>query len=68
MSMARKLAPGEYQIGIYAVTKLGRKRWEAWSDGGLMGEYRKEFPTLAAAYEALTGEPAARNPKPKETA
>lgn len=56
MSMARKDVAGEYQIGIYTVTRLARNRWEAWSTC-ILGEYRQEFSTLAAAYLHLTGEP-----------
>ena len=55
VDMARREGPGEYQIGVYTVTRRGR-RWEAWATGAL-GEYRKDFPSLAAAHLVLTGEP-----------
>lgn len=51
--MIRKESAGDYQIGIYAVQREGRK-WVATTDR--LG-FRKEFPTLAAAYLELTGEP-----------
>lgn len=50
-NMARKLAPGEYQIGIYTVTRKG-KYWNARARDG----FSKWFHTLEKAHVALTGE------------
>lgn len=56
--MLRKQRAGEYQIGIYAVTRLGRK-WESRAVGpGTIGDGSpRTHPTLRAAYLELTGEP-----------
>jgi hypothetical protein len=56
--MARREAPGAYQIGIYAVERVG-KLWRAHAVGpGTIGTgYAGQWPTLAAAHLALTGEP-----------
>lgn len=59
MSMARKEAPGEYQIGIWCVTRIKRGVWEARATGpGTLGDGSPHtYKTLAAAHLALTGEP-----------
>lgn len=55
--MSRKNGPGDYQIGIYAVTRQGRK-WEARATGpGTIGDgFAGTFQSLEAAHKALTGE------------
>lgn len=57
-NMARREAPGVYQIGIYAVTRED-KVWNARAIGpGTIGDgFVGSFATLAAAHKALTGEP-----------
>lgn len=52
-NMARKKGPGWYAIGIYDIQREG-SRWVA--ETGRLG-FRQSFPTLAAAYLHLTGEP-----------
>ena len=57
MTMMRKEAAGDYQIGIWSVRKEGRV-WIAQATGpGTIGDERHLFVTLGAAYLALTGEP-----------
>jgi len=52
MTMMRKEAAGDYQIGIWSVRREGR-RWLAQSGDGSPHYYA----SLHAAYLALTGEP-----------
>jgi hypothetical protein len=54
----RKESAGDYQIGIWSVCREGRK-WLAVSTGpGTLGDGSPHYyPTLRAAYLALTGEP-----------
>lgn len=56
--MIRKEGPGAYQIGIYAVTRQGR-RWVSRATGpGTLGDGSpRSHKTLAAAYLDITGEP-----------
>lgn len=58
MSMLRKDGPGAYRVGIYEIQRQGR-RWIAAAFGpGTIGDGgRTAYPTLAAAYLAITGEP-----------
>lgn len=56
-NMARKVEAGDYQIGIYRVTRLlhpNRKEWEVIAPEG---ETLYRLPTLAEAHKYLTGEP-----------
>lgn len=64
MSMARKEAPGVYQIGIWSVQRLKTRNWLATATGpGTIGDGSAQtFDTLAAAYLALTGEPMRADP------
>lgn len=57
-NMARKEAPGVYQIGIWGVTRLRSGQWEARANGpGTLGDGSPRcYPTLGAAHLALTGE------------
>ncbi len=59
MSMMRKESAGCYQIGIYAVERVGPRCWLATAVGpGTIGDGSPmRFPTLAAAYLGITGEP-----------
>lgn len=54
----RKIAAGEYQIGIWNITDCG-SHWLAVATGpGTLGDGSPHrYPTLFAAPEALTGEP-----------
>lgn len=56
--MARKEQAGEYQIGIWNVSRQGRRDWLAVATGpGTIGDGSPQhFPTLRAAYRAITGE------------
>lgn len=54
MNMARKITSGEYQIGIYTVTRKG-KYWEAFATGAL-GDFRHKYGSLREAHDCLTGE------------
>lgn len=58
LGMARREAPGEYQIGIWNVRREGRM-WIAQATGpGTLGDGSPHsYPTLHAAHLALTGEP-----------
>ena len=58
MTMIRKESAGDYQIGIWSVRRDGRK-WLAQATGpGTVGDGDPHsYPTLSAAYLALTGEP-----------
>lgn len=58
VGMARCDQPGLWQIGIYSVERVGAL-WTACAVGpGTIGSgHVGDFPTLAAAYLALTGEP-----------
>lgn len=56
-NMARKVSAGDYQIGIYRVTRLltpQRKEWEVEDREGTTLYW---FPTLGDAHKFLTGEP-----------
>lgn len=57
-NMARKEHAGNYQIGIYSVERVGRRKWEAHAGGpGTIGDgYIGTFPTLRAAHRQITGE------------
>ena len=59
MAMIRKESAGCYQIGIWCVERVGSRYWLATATGpGTIGDGSPQrFPTLAAAYLALTGEP-----------
>jgi hypothetical protein len=60
MSMMRKESAGDYQIGIWSVTRNETGRgWTAVATGpGTLGDGSpQQFPTLRAAYLELTGEP-----------
>lgn len=56
-NMARKVARGDYQIGIYNVTRQGGD-WVARAVGpGTLGDgFVGRFKSLDAAHIALTGE------------
>ena len=51
-NMARKEAPGRYQIGIYSVEREG-KRWRVTTRDE---NFRMTFRSLAEAHRQLTGE------------
>ena len=57
--MIRKLGPGLYQIAclgwLYRLTRDGRRGWVATAPE--KKGYRRTFPSIAAAYLQLTGEP-----------
>ena len=57
--MARCDGPGEWQVGIWCVTRQSGGTWEARATGpGTIGDGSPHsYPTLAAAYLSLTGEP-----------
>jgi hypothetical protein len=63
MTMLRKESAGDYQIGIWSVRREGR-RWLAQATGpGTLGDGSPHYyPTLAAAYLAMTGEATTPNP------
>lgn len=58
VGMARRDGPGDYQIGIWWVTRTGRV-WTAVATGpGTLGDGSPHtYPSLHAAHLALTGEP-----------
>lgn len=58
VGMARQIEAGEWQIGIWNVTRCGRS-WRAVATGpGTVGDGSPQrFGSLAAAHLALTGEP-----------
>lgn len=57
-NMARREASGDYQIGIYNVRRIGRRKWEVRAVGrGTIGDgFVGVFPTLGAAHLQCTGE------------
>lgn len=55
MNMARKDAPGVYQIGIWTVERRGRRKWVAEAEC-ILGRSTLAFPSLDAAHLQLTGE------------
>ena len=56
--MISKEGPGLYQIGVYSLSKTPQG-WRAFSTCAL-GDYRRDFPSIAAAHLQLTGEPMRR--------
>lgn len=59
MSMIRKKCTGDYQVGIYRVTRLLNigKKDQPWEVEDRNGNILYCFATLGEAYEHLTGEP-----------
>jgi hypothetical protein len=68
-NMARREAPGAYQIGIYSVTREGAQ-WRAFATGpGTLGDgFAGAWRTLGAAHIALTGEAMREERRAKDSA
>lgn len=61
MAMIRKECAGDYQVGIYRVTRLLKGKANRGAGPWLVedrdGNFLRRFRSLAAAYLQLTGEP-----------